>query len=471
MALSTSTAGLADFDPGARQRDDVERRRPIAEWLRALPESIDSDAAPTAPWPAAAPRQPIRRLVRSEPVVSEAPTPPSDLSDVCDLSDLPELSEFPAFSDLPELSDFIGASEPVGACETERTAAPAAPVRPPARPEPFNAGATSRRAVLRSVIAVVVVGATLILGQAATMGLSTGGATARAAELGEVVVSSHPSGAPVLLNGVEQGTTPLVLRLATGRHRLEIAGAGGSVQPLDTEVMAGRSVSHHVELVPPASTSGDGILIVDTGDPVAQLSIDGTPAGATPLASTRVTPGQHTVLVRYRGGAIVERQVIVPADETVSLVLDPPTTRPSPTAGPISGWVRISAPFPVHVFERGQLVGSSVAERILLEAGPHTLELVNAALGFRANTTTRVAAGKVADVVVETPRVPVAINAQPWAQVIVDGRAHGDTPIANLMLPIGDHRVVLRHPELGEHVQMVTVRAAGSNRVSADLRR
>ena len=65
-------------------------------------------------------------------------------------------------------------------------------------------------------------------------------------------------------------------------------------------------------------------------------------------------------------------------------------------------------------------------------------------------------AGQVADVTVDPPRVPVAINAQPWAQVIVDGRALGDTPIANLMLPIGDHRVVLRHPELGERVQMVT---------------
>ena len=48
---------------------------------------------------------------------------------------------------------------------------------------------------------------------------------------------------------------------------------------------------------------------------------------------------------------------------------------------------------------------------------------------------------------------------------------HGDTPIANLMLPIGDHRVVLRHPDLGERVQMVTVRTEGVTRVSVDLRR
>ncbi len=435
MALSTSMAGIPDADlDGQGQGDDGERRS-IVEWLRALPEN--DDWAPMVLRPAAMPRQPIRRLVNSEPIPSDTSTLPSDFTD-----------EF----------------------ELERTAKPAPPVYASARVEP-GAAATSRRAVPRSVVAVVVGCATLVLGQAASMGVSTGGAAPQAAGLGEIVVSSHPSGAPVLLHGVEQGTTPLVLRVSSGRHRFEVAGAGGAVQPVDTEVEAGRSVSHHVELPAPASTPGDGVLIVDTGDATAQLTLDGLPAGATPLASTRMTPGRHAVHVRYRGGVTVERQVIVPAGETVSLVLDPPKTRPSAPTGPISGWVRVNASFQVDVFERGQLLGSSAADRILVESGPHTLELVNAALGFRANVTTRVTAGKVADVVVDTPRAPVAINAQPWAQVIVDGRAHGDTPIANLMLPIGDHRVVLRHPELGERVQMVTVRAAGITRVSVDLRK
>ena len=436
MALSTSRAGIPDADLGGQGQDDDGERRPIAEWLRALPEN--DDWAPMVLRPAALPRQPIRRPVRSEPAPSATPTPSSDLSIASELR-----------------------------CPAE----PARPVPATGDPEPANAGATSRRAVLRGVMAVVVGGATLILGQAASFGVSRGSAAPQAADFGEIVVSSHPSGAAVLLDGVEQGTTPLVLRVSSGRHRFEVAGAGGAVQPVDTEVVAGRSVSHHVELSAPASTSADSILIVDTGDPVAQLTIDGTPAGATPLAFTRVTPGQHAVHVLYHGGVTVERQVVVPAGGTVSLVLDPPKKRPPAPAGPISGWVRINAPFQVDVFERGQLVGSSAAERILLESGPHTLELVNAALGFRADVTTRVTAGKVADVVVDTPRVPVAINAQPWAQVIVDGRAHGDTPIANLMLPIGDHRIVLRHPELGERVQMVTVRAAGTTRVSVDLRR
>jgi hypothetical protein len=330
-----------------------------------------------------------------------------------------------------------------------------------AAPESPAVEASRPRAMRRGRMALLGACAALILGPVVYLGVATG----------EIVVSSHPAGARVVLQGVEQGTTPLALRLAPGRHRVEIVGADGIVQPIDADVVAGQSVSRHVELFPALATSGDAVLVVDTGDPLAQLFIDGTPAGATPLALTRVAAGRHFVQVRYLGNVNVERQVFVPAGETVSLVLDPPRRRPSSPTGPASGWVRVNAPIPLDVLAGDRVIGSSAADRIHLETGPHTLALVNPELGFRTTVTTQVTAGQVADVAVDPPRVPVAINAQPWAHVIVDGQPVGDTPIANLMLPIGDHRVVLSHPELGERVQMVTVRATGATRVSVDLRR
>ena len=333
--------------------------------------------------------------------------------------------------------------------------------------------------LVRSVSALLIGLAAVSLGGAVYFSIPAGATAAGAAELGEIVVSSHPSGAAVRVDGVERGTTPVVLRVAAGRHQFEVVGANGVAQPVDTEVVAGRSVARHVELSTPASVATDGNLIVDTGDPAALLAIDGVPGGATALSFSRVPPGTHVVEVRYRGGPAVTRQVHVPAGETVSLVLAPAkraavplaTATPLAPVAPVPGWVRIQASFPVQVFERGQLVGSSATERLLLTPGPHTLELVNAELGYRRDVSTQVAAGKGADLAVETPHMPVSINALPWAQVIVDGRGRGDTPIANLMLPIGEHQVVLRHPELGEQVQTITVRTGGATRVSADLRR
>ncbi len=46
---------------------------------------------------------------------------------------------------------------------------------------------------------------------------------------------------------------------------------------------------------------------------------------------------------------------------------------------------------------------------------------------------------------------------RPWADVYVDGRHAGQTPIRTLQVPPGRHTIVLRHPELGEKSAVVEV--------------
>lgn len=255
---------------------------------------------------------------------------------------------------------------------------------------------------------------------------------------------------------------------------------------LTGEASARPNVGKAVILTPPAEAGPPavraGALRVDTGGAAAQVLIDGARAGATPFTRADLPAGDHTVRVEFRTGAVIERTITVPARETVSLVLEAPLVAPAPMpvpvparaatpAAPAAGWVRVDASFEVQVFEAGQLVGSSTTERIMLTPGAHELELVNAALGYRATMKAVVRPGALVPLALDTPRVPVAINAQPWAEVVVDGRVQGETPLANLMLPIGVHQIVLRHPDLGEHTETVTVRATGANRVAADLRR
>jgi hypothetical protein len=65
----------------------------------------------------------------------------------------------------------------------------------------------------------------------------------------------------------------------------------------------------------------------------------------------------------------------------------------------------------------------------------------------------------------------MALNAQPWADVWIDGERIGETPIGNVAVPIGPHEVVFRHPELGEHVVRATVTLTAPTRLSVDLRK
>jgi hypothetical protein len=53
--------------------------------------------------------------------------------------------------------------------------------------------------------------------------------------------------------------------------------------------------------------------------------------------------------------------------------------------------------------------------------------------------------------------------------VFIDGNPVGETPIANLALPIGTHQVVFRHPELGERRQTIVVKVDGLLRVTQSL--
>jgi len=65
----------------------------------------------------------------------------------------------------------------------------------------------------------------------------------------------------------------------------------------------------------------------------------------------------------------------------------------------------------------------------------------------------------------------VNLNAVPWAEVWIDNKRIGETPIGNVPLPIGPHEVVFRHPQFGEKRQAIEVTASAPVRVSIDMRK
>jgi hypothetical protein len=106
---------------------------------------------------------------------------------------------------------------------------------------------------------------------------------------------------------------------------------------------------------------------------------------------------------------------------------------------------------------------------MMMPAGRHEFELVNEALDFHDTRAVEVSAGKVTTIKVDAPKGIVSANARPWADVIIDGTNVGQTPIANLSLPIGTHQVLFRHPQYGERTETLVVTTRGVNRVAVDL--
>jgi hypothetical protein len=155
----------------------------------------------------------------------------------------------------------------------------------------------------------------------------------------------------------------------------------------------------------------------------------------------------------------------VAAGATASLVVG---GAPAPSAS--WGWISLKTPFPVQVLEGGRVVGTSEIDRIMLSPGNHELDFVAEQFDFRERSKVDVLAGRGAPVSLTIPYVAMNINALPWAEVFVDGTRIGDTPLANVQQPIGDHEIVFRHPQFGEKRQMARVTLRDSLRISVDMR-
>jgi hypothetical protein len=272
-------------------------------------------------------------------------------------------------------------------------------------------------------------------------------------------IASNPSDADVTIDGVMRGKTPLKIPLAAGSYQM-LVQQGTRTRTMPLTVEAGTVMSQYVELGDAAPTVGR--LDISTDRPGAHVMIDGKARGATPLTLTDIPPGRHTVSVSA-GDANVVRTVDVTAGATASVMValgDP---------GISAGWVSIAVPFELQVSENGQVLGTSSADRIMIAAGKHTLDLQNAALEFATRQTVDVPPGKTARLSVAVPNGSMSINALPWADVSIDGRSVGVTPLGKITVPIGSHEIVWRHPQLGERRRTVTVTAGAPVRIGMDL--
>ena len=282
-------------------------------------------------------------------------------------------------------------------------------------------------------------------------------------QTGALRLESEPSGAVVDIDGSPRGLTPITVELSPGTHAVVLTH-GDDTQQISAAVTAGSTNTHHFRWASaPAAETAYGRLQVSSDPAGAPVTVDGEQRGVSPLTIDQLEPGDHQVVVQVLGRTH-RRTVNVESGATASLVF---TNAPT---GAESGWLAPRSSTQLHILERGRLIGTTESDRLLLPVGNHQLEFVADALGFRARRTVTISAGQTTTVAVSLPQATVNLNAVPWADVSIDGKEIGQTPIANLLLPIGVHQVVFRHPQFGEKHAAVTVSLQESARVAVDMR-
>jgi hypothetical protein len=230
-------------------------------------------------------------------------------------------------------------------------------------------------------------------------------------------------------------------------------------------IAAGGQLAQYIDLPKGAATMGQ--LHVRTDPAGARVSVDGVARGTSPTTIAELSPGEHAVMLESDLGS-VKQTVTIEAGQTASLTV--PLSAAAEGA-PVSGWIAVTAPSDVQIFENKRLLGTSQSDRLMVAAGRHDLEIVNDTLGYRATRTVQVAPGRIMPIKIDFPKGTIALNAIPWAEVFVDGAKVGDTPIGNLQLTIGPHDIVFRNPDLGEQRHAATITVNTPARLSVDLRK
>ena len=178
---------------------------------------------------------------------------------------------------------------------------------------------------------------------------------------------------------------------------------------------------------PPASEAGAAenavasLLVVS--EPIgASISIDGMPAGTTPLLVENVRVGTRQVTLSREGFAPVDTAVAVAAGAALRVALRPTSASPAAASAPPPPPPAPPAP-------------GAVAPAAPLEPGR------------------------------------LAVSVRPWGTIFVDGevrRRDADVVFETALSP-GVHRIRAVHPTLGEKERTVTVRSGETARLTIDL--
>jgi hypothetical protein len=327
---------------------------------------------------------------------------------------------------------------------------------------PWNTGVTAAANRPRMIAAAVVVVA-LTSGGVFAARRYWSAPTETVPATGTVVVNTEPAGATVVIDGEAHGATPVSATLKTGTHTIELS-KDGVRRTMTINVTANQQLSQFIEM--PKAVAGTGDLQVRTDPPGAKVVVDGQTRGTSPVTVQGLTPGNHVVVLQNDLGSVNEDVTIQPG-ATASLVVP----LKAPQGAPVSGWISITAPAELQILESDRLLGTSRTDRIMVAAGRHEIEITNEALGYRTTQSVQVAPGQVARIRPDWPMGTIAINATPWANVTLDGKDLGETPVGNTSVPIGTHEVIFRHPQLGEQRFTATVTANTPARLSVDMRK
>jgi len=263
--------------------------------------------------------------------------------------------------------------------------------------------------------------------------------------VGAIVVRSDPPGASVFIDGQEvSGLTPIELPhvSADETHEIQVKKKGyeTAVQTITLKADERRELPFELKQ---ALSGGVRISSIPPG---AKIYLNGTYMGDTPTSLSDLSPGKHTVKLVKEGYTAWEQEVIVRASDELDL--------PVVTLQEAFGKLNIHVTPWADVYYKGKKLGTTPLANIRLQEGTHKLVLKNPPLKIEKELRVKIMANQhikeSVDLREGIAKGKLKINVKPWADVYLDGKRVGETPLEPLELTPGEYFVLVKNEKLGK---------------------
>jgi len=132
-------------------------------------------------------------------------------------------------------------------------------------------------------------------------------------------------------------------------------------------------------------------------------------------------------------------------------------------------YLRTNIPVKIYIDEK--FYGYSPLNGIVLVSGFHDIRLVNEEYLVNEKRQIYIDVGKPLEEELTLGRFgTVNINAIPWAEVYIDEKYVGQTPIANLRLPVGTHEVKFINPKFPIKRRNIEIIEGSNTNISVELK-
>ena len=290
---------------------------------------------------------------------------------------------------------------------------------------------------------------------------------------GRVKIDSSPSGASIELDGqlLSQKTPANVDRVTAGaNHSLRVFMQGRkdwtkSFTLKKNETLELSAVLEKVSVSPVKKR--DAVFSLQSRPRGASFYLDGRSVGS----SIRLRPGKTYSLSATMSGYEKWSDTIRPTPGEKRRIVARLIRSSSVVSQKTARLFVDSKPWS-NVFIDGKSVGQTPVTNLNISAGNHTLRLVNPDLNQTKTVSIQAKPGQTIRkrITFSTSSGKLLVRAKPWADVYVDGKKIGTTPLAPKALSAGKHTVRLYNPTLDqEKTKIIQIKAGKIVKVEANF--